>query len=220
SKYSLPVNLPLGQGRVFAGQPDRGDMVIFKHPIDETDYIKRVIALPGDTISVLGGQVVLNGKLLDRVAIDDFVQPVDQLMLDAQQDLRDRGFAAESPCASVKFEEVSDAGVRQCRYPRFRETLPSGRTYEVLDFGLQMSGDSMDEVTIPEGKMFVMGDNRDNSQDSRFEARSEGAVGIVSQDALVGEATIIMWSTDGSAEWIKPWTWFSAARWGRIGSIL
>ena len=89
----------------------------------------------------------------------------------------------------------------------------------MIDFGTTPSDDFAPKI-IPEGQMFVLGDNRDNSRDSRFDARSGDAVGIVSQDLLVGEATVIMWSTDGSAKWIKPWTWFSAARWGRIGDAL
>ncbi|MDP4605901.1 MAG: signal peptidase I, partial [Erythrobacter sp.] len=98
-------------------------------------------------------------------------------------------------------------------------TLPGGRSYGVLDFGTTQ-GDSFAPRTVPEGMMFVMGDNRDNSRDSRFDAAPGDAVGLVPQDRLVGRAGVIVWSTDGSADWIKPWTWFSAARWHRIGTAL
>ncbi len=97
--------------------------------------------------------------------------------------------------------------------------LPSGKNYPVIDLGLTQA-DNRRAVIVPEGRLFVMGDNRDNSQDSRFEARPGGGVGLVPQELLVGRATVIMWSTDGSAEWIKPWTWFTAARWGRMGNLL
>lgn len=203
SSYSLPFNTPLIPGRVLASQPERGDLVIFKHPIDQTDYIKRVIALPGDSVAVVDGQVLLNGELLPREQLDDF-------------ELR---LSLNTSCAWGGVEGTNAAGESVCRYTRFRETLPGGRTYEVLDFG-NTPADSFSPKIIPAGQMFVLGDNRDNSRDSRFAPRAGDAVGIVSQDLLVGEASVIMWSTDGSAQWIKPWTWFSAARWDRLGTIL
>ncbi len=220
SQYSLPFNAPLISGRIFASQPERGDVVIFKHPVDKKDYIKRAIGLPGDTIEVIGGQVMLNGKLIPREPVADFVQPVDELMLERQRENKKSGFAAASPCGKPKFEEISDAGVRQCRFPRYRETLPSGVSYNVLDLGPNEPLDDYDRVTVEEGEMFVMGDNRDNSLDSRVTAYADGGVGLVPQDLLVGEAAIVMWSTDGGAVWYKPWTWFSSTRWGRIGGTL
>ncbi|MEL7446225.1 MAG: signal peptidase I [Pseudomonadota bacterium] len=219
SKYSLPFSAPVIPGRVFAGEPEAGDIVIFKHPIDQTDYIKRVIALPGDSIGMVGGQILLNGELVPKQKIEDFVQPVDELMLEAQADLKARGYPAESPCADLAFEEVSEEGVRQCRYPRYRETLPNGISFEVLDFGFEPA-DNVSATIVPEGRIFVMGDNRDNSQDSRFPAMAGRGVGLVPQENLVGRASIIMWSTDGGSEWIKPWTWFTAARWNRLGDSL
>ena len=203
SSYSLPFNLPLIPGRILSGQPERGDIVIFKHPVDETDYIKRAIGLPGDTIEVRDGQIILNGEPIPKKRIADFTIPV----------------SANTDCAWGAVREDDGAGAAQCRYARFRETLPSGKTYDVLDFG-RTSADNYGPVIVPEGRMFVMGDNRDNSQDSRFPATAGGGVGLVPQDNLVGRATVMMWSTDGSAEWVLPWTWFSAARWGRIGDML
>ena len=204
SKYSLPFNAPLIPGRIFASQPERGDMVIFKHPVDEVDYIKRVIALPGDTIGVLNGRLILNGKLVEREQIADFEIPM----------------STNTGCDRMGEVVENPDGSSVCRYERFRETLPGGRSYEVLDLGADPFFDTFDTITVPEGQMFVMGDNRDKSLDSRFPALAGQGVGLVPQDNLVGEATIIMWSTDGSAEWLKPWTWFSAARWSRIGDTL
>ncbi len=200
SSYSLPYSAPLIPGRVLGSQPERGDVVIFKHPIDKTDYIKRVIGLPGDSVALVDGQVILNGEPVAREVLPDFQIPL----------------SINTSCAWGGVEEANAAGEAVCSYTRFRETLPGGRQYDVLDFGT-VPGDTMAAKIIPEGHMFVMGDNRDNSRDSRFEARSGDAVGIVSQENLVGQASIIVWSTDGSAEWIKPWTWFTAARWGRMG---
>ncbi|MEM6266498.1 MAG: signal peptidase I [Pseudomonadota bacterium] len=204
SRHSIFIDTPLGEGRALAGQPERGDLVIFKHPVDQQDYIKRVIALPGDTIGVVGGQIVLNGELVPRERIDDFDIPL----------------SANTVCAWGGDEIRLDDSTSVCRYRRFQETLPSGVSYEVLDFGLRPSHDDYRARTVPEGHMFVMGDNRDASQDSRFKAVANDGVGMVPQDLLVGRAAILMWSTDGSAEWHKPWTWFTATRWSRIGTVL
>ncbi len=203
SGNSLPFDVGLPEGRIFASEPERGDLVIFKHPIDGSDYIKRVVALPGDSISVIGGQIVLNGELVPREEIANFEIPVSR----------------NTTCSWGADAEVDETGKELCSYRRLRETLPGGREIEVLDFGLTQ-GDNFKPVTVPAGHMFVMGDNRDNSRDSRFEAMSGDAVGIVPQDNLVGEAAVIIWSTDGGAEWLKPWTWFSSARWDRIGTQL
>ncbi len=203
SSNSLPFSAPLIPGRVFAGQPERGDVAIFKHPVDGTDYIKRVIGLPGDTVAMVDGQIMLNGELITREPMADF----------------EIALSPNTTCAWGGEAGTNAEGDSICRYTQFRETLPGGRSYAVLDFGTTPADDFAPKI-IPEGEMFVMGDNRDNSRDSRFPARAGDAVGIVPQENLVGEATIIMWSTDGSAEWIKPWTWFTAARWDRIGGTL
>ena len=203
SRNSLPFDAPVIPGRLFAQQPERGDVVIFKHPIDRTDYVKRVIGLPGDDIAVSNGRVILNGAALPRDAMPAFEIPL----------------SANTDCAWGGEEGVDNAGVPVCRYRRFIETLPGGRQYEVLDFG-PTPGDAVAPVTIPAGHMFVLGDNRDNSRDSRFEARPGDAVGIVPLENLVGRASVVMWSTDGGAQLAKPWTWFEAARLHRIGTGL
>lgn len=211
TRYSLPMNAPLIPGQVLGSLPERGEVVVFKHPVDKVDYIKRVMALPGDTVEMRGGVFVLNGVPVPKEPMADFLQPVDQHLLKAA------GLGGRSTaCAWGGFEERLPDGARQCRYMRYRETLPSGVSYEVLDFGTT-DADTWEAKTVPEGHVFVMGDNRDNSQDSRFPARPGGGVGWVPQDHLVGRASMMVWSTDGSAEWVKPWTWFTAARWDRMG---
>lgn len=199
TRHSLPFSMPLIPGRVLADQPERGDVVIFKHPVDGSDYIKRVIALPGDTVEMRGGTVFLNGNAIPKERIEDFVIPVSE----------------NTQCAWGAVEEINDAGGQICRYARFRETLPSGKSYNVLDFG-NVPADDYGPIIVPEGRMFLMGDNRDNSQDSRFPAEAGGGIGLVPQDNLIGKASAVLWSTDGSASWLLPWTWFTAARWDRM----
>lgn len=202
SKYSLPFSLPLIPGRIFASQPTRGDVVIFKAPPgNDVDYIKRVIGLPGDEIQLKGGQVWINGKAVPKVKAADFVVPV----------------SPNTDCGPG-FDSTQD-GRAVCRYPQFRETLPNGKSYTVLDMGTTPQDDT-GVFVVPEGDLFLMGDNRDNSMDSRFPAIEGGGIGMVPQENLVGKAALMMFSTDGSAEWIKPWTWFTAARWSRIGSVI
>ena len=203
SRHSLPFAVPLPEGRVLPRTPARGDVVIFKHPVDSRDYIKRVIALPGDTIAVSRGQIILNGTPVPRRRIGDALVPL----------------SPNTICAWGGDEVRLADDTQACRYTRYRETLPGGASYDVLDFGMTPS-DSFAPVTVPVGTLFVMGDNRDNSRDSRFAAIAGDGVGFVPQDRIVGRAEIIVWSTDGSAEWIKPWTWFTAARWDRIGDAL
>jgi signal peptidase I len=202
SYRSLPFGVPLlPDKRLFASQPERGDVVIFKSPADpETDYIKRTIGLPGDTIQVSTGVVYINGKPVSKTPVAPTEIPV----------------TPNTRCYAPEFEAVGADGQAICRYPRFLETLPNGVSYDVLDFGARPQDDTP-PIVVPEGHLFLMGDNRDNSMDSRFPAMPGGGVGLVPQDNLVGRATVMMWSTDGSADWIKPWTWFTAARWDRIG---
>ena len=202
SNYSLPFSVPLIPGRIFADAPNRGDVVIFKAPPgNDTDYIKRAIGLPGDTVQMVGGQLVLNGTPVPKLRIADF-----EIVVSPNTD-----------CLALQFRATAADGSAVCRYPRYRETLPGGRSYEVLDVATTQQDDTP-AVVVPEGHVFLMGDNRDNSQDSRFPAVAGGGVGIVPQANLVGRAAIMMFSTDGSSSWVLPWTWFSAARWDRLGT--
>ena len=200
SRYSLPFGIASFDGRFFAGEPERGDIVVFRHPRTNQDWVKRLIALPGDTVQMRGGQLILNGKPVPKVRIADWMMPV----------------TPNSPCSTLA-KRVEAEGGPYCAYPRFRETLPGGRSYDVLDqVALTGLPDETDVYTVPAGHYFMMGDNRDESADSRFTLDEEG-VGFLPRDHLVGRALIVFFSTDGSSEWIKPWTWFSAARWDRIG---
>jgi signal peptidase I len=227
SRYSFPFHPINFDGRLLGGVPERGDVVVFRHPGGD-DWVKRVIGLPGDTIEVRNGVVILNGQPIPRAQMEPFDLPVSPNSPADQQGRAcapDReGFVPGTYAVRI----ITDGSGRQhCLYPRYRETLPNGRSYEVLDQGLtapnvQADGSAMSAdnpgraFTVPPGHLFVMGDNRDDSLDSRFEVR-QGGVGLLPIDNVLGRATIGFWSTDGSAQWLLPWTWFTAARWSRIG---
>jgi len=204
SRHSLPFGIARFDGRVPAGLPDRGDVVVFRYPgPQDEDYVKRVIGLPGDRIEVRDGIVILNGAPLARRRIADFAMEI----------------SPNSPCrgaAEAVRSVTGQDGRRLCLYPRYRETLPDGRSYDIIDQIGDGLGDQYAATIVPEGQLFVMGDNRDDSMDSRFD-RSQHGVGLLPVENVLGEALINFWSTDGSAEWTKPWTWFSAARWSRFG---
>ena len=212
SKYSMPFSLPIIPGRIFASQPEAGDVVVFKAPpTQRDDYIKRVIGLPGDVIQMRNGILEINGVAVKKERIADFVIPVTENMTEAAT-LEGTPF----PCWRPEFEEDAKDGGRQCRYPRYVETLPNGRSYQILDLANGTPGDDTVAFVVGEGQVFLMGDNRDRSADSRFPADGK-AIGIVPQENLVGRAFVTVFSTDGSARWLLPWTWFTAARWERIG---
>ena len=202
SRRSLPFGLPLlPEARVLASDPARGDVVVFKAPAHfEEDWIKRVIGLPGDTVQMKAGQLWLNNVAIPKVRIADFEVTV----------------SPNTRCYSSQFMAKRADGADVCHYPRFTETLPGGRSYQVLDLGTRPKDDT-DPVVVPEGSVFLMGDNRDNSEDSRYPADPAGGIGMVPIDNVLGRATVMMWSTDGEAEWLKPWTWITAARWDRLG---
>ena len=184
SHYSLPLSPPLFSGRIFGTSPERGDVVVFRLPKDDsTDYIKRVIGLPGDRIQVIDGLLYINGTPVKRERVDDF---------------------------------IDDENGTSERVRRWRETLPNGVTYQTLD--LQDNGflDNTQEYVVPAGHYFMMGDNRDNSTDSRVLA----AVGYVPFENLVGKAQIIFFSIgDGEPAW-HIWSWPWSVRWSRLFTIV
>lgn len=200
AKVSAPFGALPVEGRILGSLPERGDVVVFRNPVQNYDMVKRAIGLPGDTIQVTNGALILNGKPIPKIRIGDF-----------------RFAESEnSPCRWVgSGPPPQGAGDGVCAYPQYRETLPGGRSYTVLDQGFSPA-DNTDVYTVPAGHIFMMGDNRDDSMDSRFTIE-EGGVGYLPAAKIVGRAEFDYWSTDGSARWLLPWTWFSANRWDRVG---
>lgn len=187
SRHSAPFSPPVFEGRVFAKAPKRGDIIVFKLPRDgRTDYIKRLVGLPGDRIQVRGGVLYINGAPVPR-------QPLGRVTIDT-------GYG---------FDRQVEA---------FRETLPNGRKFTTYDFGPGGEVDDTDVYVVPEGHYFFMGDNRDNSLDSRVPAAV--GVGFVPEENLVGKAQIILLSWDKDVSVFKPWTWILDARPSRFFTVL
>jgi signal peptidase I len=189
------IDLPQLPGRLFGRLPARGDIAIIKSPLEHTDYIKRVIGLPGDTIEMRDGVVWLNGVVVPKVPETPF-----EIVASPNTDC--------SAPMLAQFRVTRQDGVTVCRYPRFRETLPGGASYDVLDLGATPQ-DNFTAI-VPEGHIFLMGDNRDNSEDSRFPA-VVGGLGMLPIENLVGRAEFTTFSLDGSTSF-NPITWFTALR--------
>jgi len=188
SKHSIPFSPPLFKGRVLEQQAKRGDIVVFKLPSDNrTDYVKRVIGLPGDRIQMKQGLLYVNDQLVPR----------EQL----------------SPVKS----ELPGGQVREIA--RFQERLATGKTFVTQDFGPDNPYDNTDVYVVPEGNYFMMGDNRDDSSDSRVPP-ALGGVGYVPAENLEGKAQIILLSWKPEASIFKPWTWILDARPSRFFKVL
>jgi signal peptidase I len=184
SHFSLPFSPPLFNGRIFGSMPQRGDVVVFRLPRDtSTDYIKRVIGLPGDKIQVVDGVVHINGVAIKREPAPDFIE--------------------------------TEEGVTEQPVKRWKETLPNGVSYYTLDLVQNGFADNTQVYTVPAGQYFMMGDNRDNSTDSRF-----SQVGTVPFENLVGRAQLIFFSVyEGERAW-EIWRWPFSVRWSRLFTIV
>lgn len=180
SRHSLPLSIPLIKNRIFYTEPERGDVIVFKMPSDnKTDYIKRLIGLPGDKIQVREGRLYINGTMIDRQSAGEYV--------------------------------MRDPHGKALRFEKYIETLPEGVKHPILEISDDAPFDNTEEFTVPEDHFFMMGDNRDNSLDSR-----SVKVGFVPKVNLVGRAKFLFFSNDGSAAWWQIWKWPMAVRWTRL----
>ena len=180
SRFSLPWGLPLFSGRIFSSPPERGDVAVFILPADsKTDYIKRIIGLPGDRIQVIHGLLYINGQPVKVERTADYVMP-------------------QSDGAEV-------------RLPQFIETLPNGVRHPIIKLTDEGALNNTPVFVVPPDRYFAMGDNRDNSLDSRT-----SNVGYVPAENLVGRAEFRFFSIDDSAHLWEVWKWPFAVRYGRL----
>ncbi|HEY7243705.1 MAG TPA: signal peptidase I [Xanthobacteraceae bacterium] len=187
SRYSFPFAPPIFSGRIFASEPSRGDIVVFRHGDD--DFIKRVIGLPGDRIQVIDGVVHINGTAVERHRVADF--------------------SGHNPC------RPAPADAPPVRVVQWRETLPNGVSYNTLQCTRDGFADNTGVYTVPPGRFFMMGDNRENSEDSRFPD-----VGYVPLENLVGRAQILFFSIAGRTPVWELWNWPTSVRWRRIFTLV
>ena len=180
SRHSFPFSFPRFSGRIWETLPERGDVVVFKYPGDnKTDYIKRVVGLPGDKIQVKDGRLHINGKVLPREKVGNYT--IDEYVI-----------------LPVDFTE-------------YKETMPNGKSYNILELSDNIRVvDNTVEFNIPDGNYFMMGDNRDNSNDSRKD------VGFVPLENIEGKAQFLFYSHDDSAVWYNPISWIKSIRWKRL----
>ncbi len=183
SKYSLPFSPDLFSGRIFASEPKRGDIVVFRFPPNpDIDYIKRLVGLPGDRVQVRNSILYINDVAVKR-----------------------------EPDGLFRADDQYDTGAD---VPMFRETFDTGVSFDTLDQFPEARGDNTAEFVVPEGHYFMMGDNRDNSADSRYD------VGFVPAENLIGRASLIFFSLGNDTAFREIWKWPTNLRYDRLFKVV
>jgi len=189
SKYSCPFAMCPISGRIFGKMPERGDIIVFRNPTTGTDFVKRLIGLPGDRLQMKDGILYINGEAAPQEPAGEFIETME----------RQGGFGTMPICANGAVGQGAE-----CIKERSIETLPNGVQHDVLNVGTGRL-DNTDVYTVPEGHVFFMGDNRDNSTDSRVDPRA-GGVGYVPIENILGRVDRVMFSSAGK-RLVYFWTW-------------
>lgn len=183
SRHSFPFSYPSFQGRFWQDLPERGDIVVFKYPGDnKTDFIKRIIGLPGDRVQMRNGRLFINGDMVKREETGKYT--------------------------------ISEYAVIPTTYTEYAETLPNGVKHRILELSDDKTVDDTIEFHVPENHYFMMGDNRDNSNDSRKD------VGFVPLENIEGKARFLFYSHGDTVRWYNPFSWITAIRWHRLFNII
>jgi len=190
SQHSCPFSACPISGRILGTEPERGDVVVFRHPVNGQDFIKRLIGLPGDKVQLKDGVVHINGQAVQLKA-DGIFEEV---------------FEPQGSVGSKPSCENNPGLGAICEKSRMIETLPNGAAHSILNIGVR-SADNTGIYTVPEAHFFFMGDNRDNSTDSRY-AQNVGGVGFVPYENIIGRADRVMFSAAGKSLFFF-WTWRS-----------
>ena len=189
SRHSCPWSLCPFSGRLFGDEPERGDVIVFKHPVHKSDYIKRLVGLPGDRIQMVDGVLHINEKPSVLTPDGEFEEL----------------FERQGPMGKYpQCEERGGSTGNVCTKSKFIEEFPDGFRHSVLDLGPSFSDDTR-ALTVPEDHYFFVGDNRDNSQDSRYPSNI-GGVGFVPFENLIGRADRVIFSSAGRSM-LYFWTW-------------
>ncbi len=228
SRYSFPFgSWKLWNGRVWASEPDTGDVIVFRNPINESqDYVKRLIGQPGDTVQMISGRLHINGKQVERK------DPRPYIVATLPKSMRSVGYYEDN--MSIKGNKVwidnkpvefgytieykSDelcrmydgmCGVFQAT--EYTEVLPNGKSHSIIEYSDDAMFDNTMAFKVPDNNFFFMGDNRDNSGDSR------GDLGFVPRDNVLGNVWFVWYSHNYYAPMLSVWSWGNKMRWGRFG---